>query len=341
MSEIYNSLTGKFQFVQNDTSIVLDRSNVNNISYIASCSSLAFHKAMIGISELRAIEEAFNSSNLGALRISKAINTYYVAYHAIIATMLLYPGFEIKVPRKKLINNEINLEVSIADLNSDNKSPEQWNKQKDYEQDLATSISHTEIKIFCENMRRYKKDGKILDNVSEVIYDRFVQHNSLNNSTCIDSLYEKLCYVRDRSVYRPTCVVDKQGGFIQTSMYVRDEIDSLPTSSQLYKYLKEIYMAVMEQAKQEKREKYKNKQYYLFLHSLWNSPIQEKEDYLNKLGYTKVEIERLRYPYSNGSLCLNSHISHLIEVTDKARLFRDLNEFWNPLEECYKNEFLK
>jgi hypothetical protein len=55
---------------------------------IDHCVALAFHKALIGVSQLNAIESAIQIKEFGQFRQSKAIITYYIVYHVFVACML-------------------------------------------------------------------------------------------------------------------------------------------------------------------------------------------------------------------------------------------------------------
>lgn len=72
------------------TSYKFSRSAPMNISDIAHCAELSFHKALIGIAELCLLEEGSKS-----LRLSKAVQAYYVAYHLFVCAMLLDDRYDI------------------------------------------------------------------------------------------------------------------------------------------------------------------------------------------------------------------------------------------------------
>jgi hypothetical protein len=52
------------------------------------------------------------------------------------------------------------------------------------------------------------------------LYKEFIQSDINEPNKSIPGLYEKLCYIRDRAIYRPSVVIDRRnGGYIQTSYY--------------------------------------------------------------------------------------------------------------------------
>lgn len=164
-------------------------------------ASLCLHKSLIGISELKSIEELTDSSILHELNISKAINTYYIVFHLMTFCMLIDSEHELII-KTKLKNGKVPFEVNEKILNSKNEKPNTWEKQKHLEVDLASAITHTQIKDYCSNKRK----SNISSEPINIIFNHFIKEEPET------ILYEKICYIRDRIIYRPPLVVeDKEG----------------------------------------------------------------------------------------------------------------------------------
>lgn len=93
------SQSGGYNFVRDGKEIILERGEENQV-YIFKVASLSFHKAIIGISELKALCKFSSNEIAGGFRISKAINTYYVIYHLITFCMLMDENYNIKIKRR-------------------------------------------------------------------------------------------------------------------------------------------------------------------------------------------------------------------------------------------------
>jgi hypothetical protein len=303
----------------------LDRSITTNIVYLCSCSALSFHKSLIGLSELRALESVKDLDRTGGLRISRAVITYYTVYHLFVSLMLLDERFNLKIPKRLCSNGIVNLGVNFDDLSNPSELPDVWNEFRLLEQDLSTLISHTDVKEYCDCLR---EDSKNLDEVYQILHNNFVFADNNKPNESIKGLYEKLCYIRDRAIYRPSNVINVEGGNIQTSKYVREEIENLPNSAYLFDIIKKIYKEVLIKASTKGRSMYKS-----FYSLLWVSHVYETEEEVNKLGITKSDIDKLKYmrSFDADELSFSSYTTQLMELVNKERLFRDLEDFWNVL----------
>ena len=107
-------------------------------------AALAFHKALIGVVQLKELE----SCNL---RLPKAVITYYIVYHIFTLCMLLDEDYS----GKKIETFDLNA------LNSKSELPEEWNLQRKLEEDYATRIKHSEIKKYCVSIRKKKRQAVV------------------------------------------------------------------------------------------------------------------------------------------------------------------------------------
>lgn len=303
----------------------LDRNNVENEHYISACAALAFHKALIGLAELNALEKVRNLEAAGGLRISRAVNTYYFAYHLFTSLMLIDDKYKIKLRKKYCRDGKVHLAVKFDDLSNTSELPETWNEFGSLEQDLATQITHTDIKSYCENLRN---STETLDLPHRILFNNFIYADYQNPNTSIKGLYEKLCYVRDRAIYRPSNVLDIDGGYIQTSKHVRKEIDNLPSFTELFQVIEDIYYQILKLAQ------IKGKNIYgTFSFHLWGTSILEDMEYMISLGYEVSEIRNIKFMkrFEKEELSFSSYITQLIELVDKQRLFSDMDTIWGEL----------
>ncbi len=187
-------------------------------------ADLAIIKALIGITQLYALEEASKKINSSFLQ-AKAITTYYIVYH-------MFSSHIARFDKCKKIHREIKESI----LNSEGEKPEDWTNCANVEKDIACSIGHCDIKKYCKSQRKNEKP----ELKNSILTANFIGDNEGNASY----LYEKLCYIRDRVVYRPTFVYDDNGKCFQTSKDIKKEIMSMPDSnaliSILYKYCESI-----------------------------------------------------------------------------------------------------
>ena len=338
------SITEKFEFdvvkTENGKEVYFfDRDNFNNNSYILNCAALAFHKALIGISELKAIEAVSREENAGGLRICKAMISYYVGFHTLISLMLIDTDLKLKTNLKPC-NEKMPLEVIESELNSSDESPEQWNRCRDLESDLASKIDHNQIKDYCKTLRKKKAEGAILEPPFEILYENFIKYDE-SDGRCIDALYEKLCYIRDRAVYRPTYVIGRStGGVIQTSLDVREEIEGLPDYAEFYNICHRIYSSIINMAFNKNLDENVSKKYYDFLRCFWYTFIKEDRDFLISIGWDDRDIEKLKFEGSD-ELIFTSYLSQLIEIADIKRVRNDYQTIWGPLKEEWEKNLVK
>jgi hypothetical protein len=78
-----------------DQLLIIDR--IKNENYLVYCAALSFHKSLVGISELNALEMLNSNPNGGGLRISRAMSSYYSIYHLFICMILLDKEYILKV----------------------------------------------------------------------------------------------------------------------------------------------------------------------------------------------------------------------------------------------------
>jgi hypothetical protein len=172
----------------NNTSI-LDRNDMNNRAYLSRCAALSFHKAIIGLTELNALEVFSENPISGGFRISKAINTYYIIYHMFCSLMLLDVNYEYTVKKYKSQNGYIEFYVNECDLNDVSQLPQIWDNCKDYESDLSCLISHSDIKKYCQKLRM---NPPSTDNEYTILYNNFVYADNDKPNESIKGLYEKI-----------------------------------------------------------------------------------------------------------------------------------------------------
>ncbi|MMZ55268.1 hypothetical protein D1872_171140 [compost metagenome] len=331
--EKITSVTGQYKFLVKKKAdreeYFLDRFETNNRRYILEVASLCFHKALFGIAELRALDKFKGELDAGGFRMSIAINTYYTIYHLIVLNMLLDEQHELKVRYRKINQKgSLNFEVSEKVLNSPEETPDHWNKRKDLESDIATMINHSDIKDYLKKVKKRRKEVSVSVNpVQEIIYKSFIAEN------CSLVLYEKVSYIRDRVVYRPTIVIENtKGHSIQTSADVRKEIDSLPNWKKLYSTVVEIHNAMLKVAEQDKF--YRN-----LLRFSWEVlTLPENEEYLRSLGWTNEDINNYKDKYRPNDLQFIQYVSHLLEICDIERLRKDVDELWNPIKRKFMDK---
>lgn len=273
-------------------------------------AALAFHKALIGVVQLKELE----SCNL---RLPKAVITYYIVYHIFTLCMLLDEGYS----GEKIESFDLNA------LNSKSELPEEWNLQRKLEEDYATRIKHSEIKKYCVSIRKKKTDK--LSSTEKILFENFIKQPPDGNAPCISGLYEKLCYVRDRAIYRPSVVKLKDGSYVQTSLDVKREIDSLPDSRELYKVICSIYREFISGAKQIKKYNY-------LLAYMWCCPV-DCSDVFEKLNSRDAALLKTMECF-NAENGFNPHICHMLELYDDISQIKKFDDmYWRPL--C--DEFLK
>lgn len=295
-----------------------------------NCAALSFHKALIGIADLALIEEierfGKERNKPYSLYISKAIQTYYSVYHLFVCAMLLDPLYNIKVNYYFIKDYE----VSYDDLNSESQDPEQWNNGRKFEQDLASAIQHRHIRKYCEEVRqRPDKDEEI-----ELLYNNYIKHNN-GTTTCIPGLFEKLDYIRDRAIYRPTHVILKEGGYAQTSAEVRKEIDFCPSSQDIYETLFDYFKIILSKSSS-------NPLYLNFCYMFANiveqgnsgNYIRLSDEDISCLHYTWDELEKELDGDPKGK-AVPAGVCQMMQVFDKEYVKFAYQKYWKPIIDCY------
>lgn len=320
------------KFIEINKKKYYDKNDENTQEYLLNCSTLAFHKAIIGITELNALEEVGCTDRAGSLRMSRAVITYYIIYHLFTSLMIIDKDFEIEIGKKKTSGEYIDYKVKEDELNSTYELPLNWNKAKDYEADVATLITHTQIKNYCELLRR---KGEMKNKVYDVLFKAFVYIDEANPETSIKGLYEKACYVRDRVIYRPSYVVSVDNHTFQTSLYVRKEIESLPKSTELYKVIQDLLSEIYVEVKANNNRDF----LFDFVNLLWNSSVSidtEEDEVLIMDQYSNEDKSQINV--SEGSI--DNFMCQHIELNDKTRAKSDYEKFWKPLIDEYRT-FMK
>lgn len=282
------------------------RESEKNRSDFAGSSALAMHKAIIGICGLNALEDA---EKIGIeLRPSKAIQTYYIIYHLFTCCMLL--DNEYKVIFKGNKRGELKYGVELKKLRQQAKTAREWNERKKFESDLAVRISHSDIKIYCREIRE-KKHNKF---VNEALNKAFVK------GECV--LFEEADYIRDRSIYRPSHVPSFTDTPIQTSKNVRSQIESLPNSEELFRILNEIHMEFCAIASESKL---KRDYCYNFCYGL----VDCKTKYVSELGYTWDDLEKMGG--NQKEEYVPSFVAQAMELFTAERLITFYERYWSSL----------
>lgn len=279
-----------------------------------ACAALAINKAIIGIAELSLTEKAAKRHCYGALRYSKAIQTYYAAYNIMTSYMILTNQI-CKETRKNYDS------VDPVKLNSEDESPETWEGQRKLEQDLSTLIGHSGIRKQCRKMRGWDPDE--LDPLEKLIWDTFVVQGS-------PLLYEKICYIRDRTIYRPSYVISTDNTPLQTSMYVRKEIDSLPDSHYLLEFMQRYLKAISQREDID----------FLALHiHLTGCLVINSEEYLSSLGISDEDIQQLKaLQLIQEDNSMPSYICQLLELEPVNIVIKLYETFWVPIIESIEKE---
>ena len=297
------------------------------------CAALAFHKSLIGLSQLDALEKASrqSSSFYGA----RGIFVYYTVYHLFCACMLITPSKyvgELNPPKKYG-------EVSDEEIDSPSETSAQWEHGKIYESDFATIITHTQVKVFCASLRTCEKGCWSQDAPYLIpLYHYFVD-DANSEEKCIPGLYEKLCYVRDRIIYRPSYVQTTSGRIVQTSAQLGHELRSLPNAEYLYDAITEIYNAIMQHMEKE-RQMGEYGACVAMLTEMWAGTVNEKDlADLCALGHSKRRLQRLGQHDEDGQYSFPTYISHLLEIEsiDFVRTYK--KRYWTPLEKAYQDSW--
>lgn len=307
----------------------------NFLNMKAPCAALAFHKSLIGISQLDALEKASISCGISKFYTLKAIYTYYVVYHVFCACMLLLP--EEYVGKLKTPTNYGNVKDDYIDNSSE--TPDQWNNSREYESDWATMISHQQIKMFCKKLRLV--DKKELNSTYPYLlslYKYFVDDTDSEHK-CISGLYEKLCYIRDRVIYRPSYVKTESGRIVQTSAKLGEEIYSLPSAAILYGAAVEIYNGIIDCMRNE-RQNGGPCHHIAMLSEMWNGRVIEDLEDLCKIGHKRRRLQYLGTREEDGRYNYPTYVAHLLEIESIDFIRKYKKEYWMPLERIYQEDWL-
>ncbi|MGK8833657.1 hypothetical protein ACRS8Y_28025 [Bacillus paranthracis] len=234
--------------------------------------------------------------------------------------MLLDNKFDIRIDDKKCKKGIVNLSVNEEELNNSSEHPPIWNKAGELEQDIATKIGHGNIKWYCRNMRR---NNRGLKPAYITLYENFIKVKS-NHNESIKGLYEKVCYIRARDVYRQSSVYDTENTSVHTSKYIRKEIESLRSSQELFDVNKKVFEQLFKQQMDEKETLL-----IIFIQYFGGSHVLETESCVKELGYTDDDIEKLKG--ITDELSFSTYTSHLIELLDRERFEEDYENIWMKL----------
>lgn len=299
------------------------------------CAALAFHKSLIGLSQLNALEITASQTELSLFLESRALFTYYVVYHIFCSCMLMAPEKYLQGMKCPLSQPTKYGEVTEEEINAPEETPRQWEKCKKAEQDWATVISHGQIKDFCECIRKMDCNAFSEDAPYLIPLYKFFIDPSGSETTCIPGLYEKLCYVRDRVLYRPSYVLTDKGYIIQTSAQMHRELMSLPKSGDLYVALTEIYKGFISAVSPGPSEDRIATPCWWFLYEMWGSRVSSSVNYLRELGHNVRRLHFLGERESKDSYMFPMYICHLLELEsiDFIRKYKML--YWQPLKDMY------
>lgn len=322
------------KYKQIEKKFFVDKKDKTTSLYLAECSALSFHKSIIGLTELAALEKLKDHPVAGGYRISRAINTYYIIFHLFCSLMLLDLNYDIELKKKKCQGDFIDLKVSGKELGTLCELPDTWNKCGELEQDFSTLITHHHIKSYCA----LKRESKVtLAGPFKILYDNFIYTDMLNPNSSIKGLYEKVCYVRDRMIYRPSIVIGLEGERYQTSLYVRNEIENLPKANELFNIISQIYYLIEKDCNIDV-----NHLYWPFIFYLWDSNLSDDQrDILATYGFNNNEIENIRIPalHKEDKVLLSSYLTHYVEIANKERILADLEKYWLKLNKNFKKVF--
>lgn len=295
----------------------------------AQCAALAFHKALIGLSQLDALERASGTSS--SFYGARGIYTYYSVYHLFCACMLIVPEQYSTVVLKRPKDYGC---IKDADLNNPSESPEQWEKGREYEADWATSITHGQIKKFCKGIRQMSQ-AQWEQDVPYLIplYNSFIDDTDAEQQ-CIPGMYEKLCYVRDRVIYRPSFVLMDTGGVAQTSAQMGEELRSLPQAKTLYQAISDVYHGLIIGMERERDHDEYGVLTSMFF-ELWTGRVKEDVNDLCALGHKRRRLQRLGEKEGANEYSFPTYVSHLLELEDIDFIRRYRKKYWSPLERMY------
>lgn len=296
----------------------------------AACAALAFHKSLIGLSQLNALENAANKSNSTCFLESRAIFTYYVVYHLFTACMLIVPDAYLKTPLRAPEKYEM---VTKEEINNPSETPEQWEACKRNEMDWATKIQHRQIKDFCAKVRESNRDEFATQAPYLIpLYEYFIDPSG-SEKTCIPGLYEKLCYVRDRVIYRPSYVLTQSRNSVQTSAQLHKELVSLPNSQYLYQAISEVYEGIIRAMEGEHNCK---DSCTVMLTEMWGGAVRNNLDELCALGHNRRRLQYLGKKESDGMYIFPTYICHLLELENIDFIQKYRRKYWYPFLKIWR-----
>lgn len=299
----------------------------------AHCAALAFHKSLIGLAELNALETAASQLSFSPFLQGRAVFTYYVVYHLFTACMLLAPNTFFEEPLQAPSKYG---EVTLEELNALSETPKQWDACTKNEKDWAANIRHWQIKEFCEKVREFvPQHGEESIPYIGALYHHFIGPSDFDGS-CIPGLYEKLCYVRDRVIYRPTFIETPEDGPVQTSAQLHEELTSLPNSEILYTAISETYMGIMQVMKKERSEQTVPRLCGFMLAAMWTGVVSDDLNELCALGHKRRRLQYLgKRDSSTGKYDFPTYICQLLELENIDFILKYRKKYWKPLEITY------
>ena len=307
---------------------IFDRRAENNVLDIGCSAALAIHKSLIGIAELSALESAKNTLQ-SQFRRAIAIQTYYVIYHLFACCMFLDQEYEIRFKKRGFYYG-----ASLDALEVEASTPSEWKSLGKIEQDLATRIKHIDIKNYCSGNRYNSIEGlrtRITRRANSVpeylkcLYDNFVDND------CRLVLFEKADYIRDRAIYRPSHVVSGiNSNPIQTSEDVRKEIDSLPSSRQLYVVIKEIHQKICS---------IETVYTYPYCFAFSKEGVDCKTKYAQDLGYSWDILKQVGG--EEGNEMVPTFICQMMELFEARETVQFYNEYWKSLIKMANDEIFR
>lgn len=318
-TEIINKRTF---FINTNGDFIFLRDIMPNVKDISGSASLSMHKAIIGLCELNSIEKAEEKCGIN-LRASKAIQTYYIIYHLFCCCMLLDNDYEIIFKKDRC--GRVNYGTELKELKHSPSAPNEWNNRKYKESDLAVRITHGDIKNYCKKKRRYQKN-----NPSRVMTCNSFLFNDFIKENCKVALFEKIDYIRDRSIYRPSHVASMTETPIQTSKNVRSQIDELPSSADLYKTVCDIQGEFCSRANSEGFGSLIWEYCYDFL----SVQVDCSDEYRKKLGYSWEQLVELGGSKADASV--PSFVAQAMELFSPDNMKYFYHQYWKKLLEITK-----
>lgn len=301
---------------ESEDKYVFDRTQKINRGDIAGSAALAIQKSVIGICGLYSLEKAERTTKT-SLRQQRAVQTYYVIYHLFTCCMLLDESYLIVFAPKR--DGRLSYGSELVELRRRPVQPYHWNSRKFKEMDLAVRIQHSDIKKYCEELR--KQNNQLLPFI-QVMYDAFVCND------CSLVLFEKADYIRDRSIYRPSFIATETEKPIQTSMYVREQIDSLPHADDLFALVTNFLRAVWS---------IPGDAFYPLAFYLLSQGVSCTTQYANNLGYTWDQLTAIGGLPSEETV--PSYVCQMMELYSQEELEFFVNRYWKSINKEAKQRF--